>query len=143
MPGLEAIAWVGITCLVITWQRSKIGLLVGALNVIPWTTPVRAGTPQSLNYTFTDQNQNPINLAGYTISLLLQLQGQAAPVTLGAQIVSSVAGTVTCPYTFATPGIWQAQFLAQNQNGPPVYGEPVQVRVVSNVDTAAGNLLNF
>jgi hypothetical protein len=113
--------------------------------MVPWTTPVRVGTPQLFNYTFLDQNRNVISLTPYaTVILEVSQQGQSPPFeTQAGSFVSPPLGQVTAIYAFESPGIWQAQFVCYDPFGNPFYGEPIQVRVVANIDGSVGVLLNY
>ena len=46
-------------------------------------------------------------------------------------------------YTFATAGIWVAQFYVTDVGGNKLYGEPIQVKVTPNADDAPLNSTDF
>jgi hypothetical protein len=104
--------------------------------VIQYRVPVRNHTPQLLQYQFLDPSGQPIDLGPYASATLeVKLQGQAA-VSVPALILSPASqGQVqVASYTFTAVGVWDAQFYAQDNTGNRLYGEPVQFRVVPNLE---------
>lgn len=105
--------------------------------MIQWRISVRRNTPQIIGpYTFKDQDEVVIDLTPYvSVWLLIKHQGELVA-TLPAVVVSpATAGQAkVASYTFASVGTWSVQFYAQDGAGNKVFGEPLQLKVVANVD---------
>lgn len=103
-----------------------------------WRYPVRMNTPQRLDYVFRDLSDAVIDLTSYlSVSLLVKREGEEL-ITLVADFGTRTAGAVFYDaYQFLTEGSWTAQFVALNAASKPVYGEPVRMTVVKNVDDLA------
>jgi hypothetical protein len=102
--------------------------------------PVRMNTPQRLDYTFRDYDNEVIDLSDYTVVyLIVKMQGADQEV-VEASFVSKPAGTVRYDgYSFDAAGEWSAQFKAQIGTGDALYGEPIRFKVVPNLDDLADN----
>lgn len=104
--------------------------------MISYRYPIRMKTPQHFLYTFKDQDDNVIDLTAY-VSVVLELKFQGA-------VFASVASSFVSPKTagvvelasqaFTTPGIWDGQFVCTDGTGLKLFGEPIQFKVVKNIE---------
>lgn len=106
--------------------------------MIQYGTKVPNNTPQSLTYTFLDQNKNVLNLSNYvSVWLELKLYGQVY-IVVPASFSNQTLGVVTTPfYTFTSPGVWDVQFYCLDGTNNKLYGESLQIVVKPNVDDLA------
>lgn len=104
---------------------------------VQYIIPIRLNTPQVIGpYTFVDQDGVVIPLDDY-VSCMLELKKQGV-------IYDSIASVILTPasegkvklasYTFVAQGIWDLQFYVTDGSGNRVFGEPLQIRVVKNVE---------
>ena len=128
-PMNTIVAWPGMTNRKILWEA----------GMTQYQKPVRLNTPQLVQYTFRDETQTIIDLTPYvSCSLELKLQGQAYSSTIAAIVAPATGGVVKCAgYIFTQPGIWNAQFVATDGGGHKLFGEPIEIRVVANVEDLA------
>lgn len=113
---------------------------------IQYRTPVRLYNYQRLTYTFLDGNNTPIDLSTYsTCAVELKLGGDSTFTTAPAGIPDPTNGVAQLNSVFfAAPGVWTAQFYVADIGGVKLYGEPIQFRVVKNVEDAGiGQLLPY
>ena len=103
--------------------------------------PVRENVPELVRYTFLDENGAIIDLTSYvSVALYIKVQG-----TLYASIVAdflspTTAGVVQATgVTFTSAGAWAAQFVCTDASGGKLYGEPIGITVVPNVDNLGIN----
>lgn len=97
--------------------------------------PVRLNNPITHSYQFLDQDRTVISLSTYVyVFLEIKLQGQVFQ-SVSAQFDNQTQGTVKLvSYAYTTTGIWTAQFYCVDGFGNKLWGEPVQFRVVPNVE---------
>jgi hypothetical protein len=105
--------------------------------MIQYPIPIRNNTPQKVGpYTFLDQNGNVIDLTLYaSASLEIKQQGfvfATVPATIMAPATNGQVQVLS--YTFVGIGIWDVQFYFTDSSGKNYYGEPLQIRVVANVE---------
>jgi hypothetical protein len=107
--------------------------------MITYRTPVRNNTPQTITYTFKDQNNNVIDLTNMvSASLELKLQGQVfTTVTATFNTPRTAGGVQVAAYTPVGVGVWTAQFYVTDSGGNKYFGEPIQFTVVPNVEDLA------
>lgn len=122
-----AVTWTGATNILIGWGRRG--------EMQQFSFPVRVNTPQVFEYSFTDSSGTPIDLTGYEVVVLeLKCQGFVFSMT-AAEVVDPSAGKVRkVDQAFTQVGLWIAQFYFVNSSGRRVYGDPVQFKVVKNID---------
>lgn len=158
-PPSQHIAWQGRTNRIVAWQGETNARLTwgGRTNQrLTWTLsedgsmlkydfPVRASTPQLLTYTFLDETRTVIDLTNFfTVVVELSNGGLVPPLVLAASFSGSkTLGVVQANESFPSAGIWQAQFVCKDSFGNRLEGEPIQVRVVSNIDDLTGQLLSY
>lgn len=108
---------------------------------IQYRIPIRRNVPQAIGpYTFKDQNGNIIPLTNYiTFNCEVKVQGALYQI-LAAQLTGLPAtGQVQTinPFAFPSVGTWDVQFVCIDGSGNNLYGEPIQINVVPNVDDLA------
>lgn len=93
------------------------------------------GSPVPLEYTFTDENDNIIDLTGYaSITLELKIQGSLYASVDAAFVSPRSGGQAVCgAYSFPLAGTWNAQFIAVDSLGNLLPGEIVSFVVVPRV----------
>lgn len=149
VPGVaagESVIWPGTASTGLTWRSrldwSNYGVQQReGYEMIQASYPVRANTPQLMSHTFRDQRGVVIDLTNYTgVSLLVKFQG-AVYATTPAAFSDKPGGVVQATYTYPSPsfGVWDAQFVCTDASNNKLYGEPIQFRVVPNVDDLALN----
>lgn len=106
------------------------------LHMIQYRIPVRLNTPQYIQYTFKDETGAVIDLSDFGgVVMQMKLDGQLFASISAAYSFPRTLGQVYMNYSFAQIGTWAIQFLVQNnQNETELFGEPVQFRVVPNVE---------
>jgi len=104
--------------------------------MIQYRKPVRINVPEVLRYTFKDQDNNIIDLTNYaTVWLESKLQGQVYSTTASTFINPQTSGQVQLlGFVFPTVGTWNIQFYCVDSMGNKLFGEPLQVMVVPNVE---------
>lgn len=128
------IHWTGITNLEIVWGEHRCD---GNYDMYQHRHPVRLDTPQLVKFTFRDQGMAIIPLGGYTsVSLLVKREGLAYT-SLAAEFDGAKAeGKVKYEgLTFDIGGTWNLQFVAVDNLGHKLYGDPAEVKVTENVDS--------
>lgn len=143
------VAWLGQTNARLTWGGRTNQRLTWTLSedgsMLKYDFPVRASTPQLLTYTFLDETRTVIDLTNFfTVVVELSNGGLVPPLVLAASFNGSkTLGVVQANESFPSAGIWQAQFVCKDSFGNRLEGEPIQIRVVSNIDDLIGQLLSY
>ena len=103
---------------------------------IQYQQPVRNNVLQNLVYTFKDEANATIDLTAYiSCSAEAKLQGAAYASVAADFFTPRTSGQVQVDaYAFVGPGIWDIQFVCVDDSGNKLYGEPIQITVVKNVD---------
>lgn len=112
---------------------------------VKFRTPLRANNYQQFAYTFKDRTEAPIDLSDFaSVELQLKMQG-AASMTVTADFVNKVLGTVVKDAVrVVKAGVWDAAFVCDDGSGNKLYGEPVQFKVVPNIeDVGPTELLEY
>lgn len=136
----ETLSWIGTTVLKLNWFSRHQRLIAGSISMIDRVQPVRVNNPQTLEYTFKDENGHAIDLTSYTsIALEVKVVG-AAFTSKAATFIGKSTGQVSADYTFTAIGIWVVQFVV-SAAGDKLFGEPLRFRVVENVEDAGLNEL--
>ena len=109
--------------------------------MIKYATPVRLNTPQHCLYTFKDQADNVIDLTTY-VSVFLEVKRQSGvSSTTPAEFNGpKTGGQVQLPtFTFTQDGTWYLQFYCIDSSENKLFGEPLQVTVVDNLEDLVAN----
>jgi hypothetical protein len=103
--------------------------------------PVRANTPQRFEYTFRDQANAVIDISDYdNCYLMVKRQGDAydpADWMIVAEKDVGTPGKVFYDGFAFGDGEWVAQFKVQLGTGEAIYGEPLRLKVVLNIEDLA------
>lgn len=108
--------------------------------------PVRKRVPQRLEYTFKDGGAAIIALDAYlTANLDVKLNGQLYDTMSASFVAPRSSGKVEkAVYVFDEAGVWQVQFWCETTEGSPLFGEPIEILVVENVeDLSLDELLKY
>lgn len=109
---------------------------------VEYRTPVRMNVPQDIRYIFRDPDQVIIDLSAYTsVVLETKLQGAVYSTVTAAFDGAKTTGAVrVASLSFTTAGVWDLQFVADDGTNK-LFGEPVQIKVVRNVENLDLNQL--
>ena len=104
--------------------------------MIQLVKPVRKNVPQQPKYTFLDENNAIIDLTNYVSAAFeAKVQGAIYSTTVATIVSPPTLGQVLLAFfTFTTTGIWTIQFVCMDVGGGKLYGEPMQLTVIDNVD---------
>lgn len=113
--------------------------------MIEYRKKIRRQTPQTIQYTFKDHNKSIIPLTDYAVVVIEAKCQDQVMIATDAEFQDKSLGTViSYRFKFPTIGVWDVQFYCVDHYGDRLYGEPLQLRVVKNVDDLdAGEITNY
>lgn len=138
--GRDTAYWKGRTVNLIEWHvrpdRTDYELPQrGPNDMIEETFPVRVNSGTTLRYIFRDRDGVIIPLTNYTLVKFVSKVVGGTKAEIAAEFDDKAGGSVFVDdFSFDTTGIWNAQFYCEDAEGVKLYGEPIQFRVVKNVE---------
>jgi hypothetical protein len=103
-----------------------------------YQVPLRNNNAQVFVYTFKDQSNTVIDLTNAVLAFMeVKLYGQLYATIAATINLPPSAGVVQASYMPTVIGIWTVQFYTVDGLGNKLYGEPLQITVVPNVDDLA------